>query len=72
LVTASLLLSPYQVLLAQQDRVVDQIDIRRAIVLEGNVGAEAQPQYDRGPVNLQRKISGVTVNSVAAKINITQ
>src|SRR5437016_6156695 len=46
---------------AQQKRVLGPVDIRRTIVLHGNVHPSAQSRSDRGLVDPARKILGITI-----------
>lgn len=44
-------------LLAQKDRIVEQIDPSQTVVLKGNVPPAVKPELDRGPVDPSMKLS---------------
>jgi uncharacterized protein (TIGR03437 family) len=44
---------------AQQDRLSARIGSPRTVILPGNTKLQAQPQYDQGPVDPERRISGI-------------
>jgi subtilase family serine protease len=49
------------VLPAQQDRITATIDARRPVVVRGSVAPQAQPKYDRGAVEPEFRLGGITL-----------
>ena len=48
-------------LLAQQDRIAGPIENGNRVALKGNINPNAQPQFDRGPVDPSLKLNLVTL-----------
>ena len=44
-------------LLAQKDRIVEQIDANKTVMLKGTLSPAARPELDRGPVDTSQKLT---------------
>src|ERR1035438_7284146 len=47
--------------MAQQDRIVGRIDGLRVVTLPGSAQPQAQPQYDRGPIDPSFALGRITL-----------
>jgi len=61
LIAAGVVLFAPALLIAQHDRISGPIERTKTVVLKGNINPEAQPQFDRGPIDSSLKLDLMTL-----------